>query len=356
MKEGETIVRLESKELLKELAKLQGESAAASDEILLLTTQHAKETRPDERAPTREAGRRSGHPPRQRRPADQAAQRPDRPDGREVAAGGDRHHPGEASDLHRPAGGGRPGGPDRKKSPQRDQGCGTSRSEVPDDDMEPILEAQDNLRKEVAAGKKEAGTRLPVYWVTATDPRAPLQGIRHPGRLEGRDGRGEAQRQADDRLRRPDPQGLSRRQPGLPPGGRGPRPDRVRPGPPRLRPAPRRDPGLLRDRPVPLAVHEREVETHRTRSRRPRIGGEWASGFGIADFRFSTDLRFSIRNCRSQISDSNFPLPDDSDPSTSKTIGRPTREPSRPLIRCRSPRSLRRGESSSNRSPRSIRR
>ena len=48
--------------------------------------------------------------------------------------------------------------------------------EVPDDDMGPVLEARSKLEKEIAAGRKPAGTALEAYFVTATDPEH-----RYPG-------------------------------------------------------------------------------------------------------------------------------------------------------------------------------
>ena len=48
--------------------------------------------------------------------------------------------------------------------------------EVPDDDMGPILRAQDKLEDEIKAGKKPAGTTLQAYFVTAIDPEH-----RYPG-------------------------------------------------------------------------------------------------------------------------------------------------------------------------------
>jgi multidrug efflux pump subunit AcrA (membrane-fusion protein) len=48
--------------------------------------------------------------------------------------------------------------------------------EVPDDDMGPILRAQNKLEKEVAEGKKTPGSALEAYFVTATDPEH-----RYPG-------------------------------------------------------------------------------------------------------------------------------------------------------------------------------
>jgi len=48
--------------------------------------------------------------------------------------------------------------------------------EVPDDDMGPILRAKEKLDREILEGKKKVGTRLPAYFVTATDPEH-----RYPG-------------------------------------------------------------------------------------------------------------------------------------------------------------------------------
>ena len=48
--------------------------------------------------------------------------------------------------------------------------------EVPDDDMGPILRAQDKLVTAIKEGKKPAGTTLSAYFVTATDPEH-----RYPG-------------------------------------------------------------------------------------------------------------------------------------------------------------------------------
>ncbi len=48
--------------------------------------------------------------------------------------------------------------------------------DVPDDDMGPILAAQSRLEKEIKAGKKPVGSRLSAYFVTATDPEHRYQG------------------------------------------------------------------------------------------------------------------------------------------------------------------------------------
>jgi multidrug efflux pump subunit AcrA (membrane-fusion protein) len=48
--------------------------------------------------------------------------------------------------------------------------------DVPDDDMGPILDAQEKLQAAVRAGKKPPGSVLPAYFVTATDPEH-----RYPG-------------------------------------------------------------------------------------------------------------------------------------------------------------------------------
>jgi len=48
--------------------------------------------------------------------------------------------------------------------------------EVPDDDMGPILAAQSRLEAEIAAGRKKAGTPLPAYFVTMTDPSHRYEG------------------------------------------------------------------------------------------------------------------------------------------------------------------------------------
>ncbi len=48
--------------------------------------------------------------------------------------------------------------------------------DVPDDDMGPILEAQNKLQKAIAAGAKPPGSTLEAYFVTATDPEH-----RYPG-------------------------------------------------------------------------------------------------------------------------------------------------------------------------------
>jgi hypothetical protein len=42
--------------------------------------------------------------------------------------------------------------------------------EVSDDDMGPVLAAQSRLEADIAAGRKPPGSRLPAYFVTATDP------------------------------------------------------------------------------------------------------------------------------------------------------------------------------------------
>ena len=49
--------------------------------------------------------------------------------------------------------------------------------EVPDDDMAPILMAQDRLSRDVKSGKKKAGSALSAYFVTATDPEHRYQGF-----------------------------------------------------------------------------------------------------------------------------------------------------------------------------------
>jgi hypothetical protein len=47
---------------------------------------------------------------------------------------------------------------------------------VPDDDMAPIREADQELRERIAAGQAEPGAMLPAYFVAATDPEH-----RYPG-------------------------------------------------------------------------------------------------------------------------------------------------------------------------------
>jgi phosphotransferase system IIA component len=50
--------------------------------------------------------------------------------------------------------------------------------DVPDDDMEPVLEAKSKLDGEIKAGLKPPGTMLSAYWVAATDPQH-----RYPGHV-----------------------------------------------------------------------------------------------------------------------------------------------------------------------------
>jgi hypothetical protein len=51
--------------------------------------------------------------------------------------------------------------------------------QVPDDDMGPILEARSRLEAQIKRGEKPPGTRLPGYFVTATDPEH-----KYPGYVE----------------------------------------------------------------------------------------------------------------------------------------------------------------------------
>jgi multidrug efflux pump subunit AcrA (membrane-fusion protein) len=48
--------------------------------------------------------------------------------------------------------------------------------EVPDDDMGPVLAAQSQLQADIASGRKKAGETLPAYFVTMTDPEHRYQG------------------------------------------------------------------------------------------------------------------------------------------------------------------------------------
>jgi multidrug efflux pump subunit AcrA (membrane-fusion protein) len=48
--------------------------------------------------------------------------------------------------------------------------------EVPDDDMGPVLAAQSQLQADIASGRKKAGDTLPAYFVTMTDPEHRYQG------------------------------------------------------------------------------------------------------------------------------------------------------------------------------------
>ena len=48
--------------------------------------------------------------------------------------------------------------------------------EVPDDDMGPILAAQSKLEADIKDGRKKAGTPLPAYFVTMTDPEHRYEG------------------------------------------------------------------------------------------------------------------------------------------------------------------------------------
>jgi hypothetical protein len=48
--------------------------------------------------------------------------------------------------------------------------------EVPDDDMGPILAAKNQLEEDIKAGRKKAGSTLPAYFVTMTDPEHRYQG------------------------------------------------------------------------------------------------------------------------------------------------------------------------------------
>jgi len=50
---------------------------------------------------------------------------------------------------------------------------------VPDSDMGPILDARSQLEKDIASGKKPAGSKLEAYFVTATDPEH-----RYPGYVQ----------------------------------------------------------------------------------------------------------------------------------------------------------------------------
>ena len=128
--------------------------------------------------------------------------------------------------------------------------------DVPDDDMGPILDAQSRLQKEIAAGTKPAGTALEAYFVTATDPEH-----RYPGFVRRIAAKAETVETKHvvkltvgftDKVR----DDFLAAEPDAPARLRGPRPGPVRRGPAGLRPAPRRGPRLLRDRPLPLAVHE----------------------------------------------------------------------------------------------------
>jgi len=48
--------------------------------------------------------------------------------------------------------------------------------EVPDDDMGPVLAAQSKLEADIKEGRKKVGTTLPAYFVTMTDPEHRYQG------------------------------------------------------------------------------------------------------------------------------------------------------------------------------------
>ena len=145
---------------------------------------------------------------------------------------------------------------------RRDDGDWILEVEVPDDDMGPILAAQSKLEEDIKAGRKKAGTTLPAYFVTMTDPEHRYDGYvvriapgaetmaeseQYKNRHIVKVTIGFTEAVRKDYLARNKIDGDAAR-------GRGSRPGRLRPDQPGVLLAPQADPGLLRIGPVPLAV------------------------------------------------------------------------------------------------------
>ena len=145
-------------------------------------------------------------------------------------------------------------GQELSRSP-RPTATGCSRSRCPTTTWGRSSPPRASSRRRSRPGKKKPGTTLSAYFVTTTDPEHRYHGYVVPDRLEGRDSSSSKHVVKvtvgfSDEVRKD----YLQRQPGAPARGRGPGAGRLRRGPPGLRPAPRRDPRLLRNRPVPLAV------------------------------------------------------------------------------------------------------
>lgn len=173
VKQGETLLQLESKELDKEKAKLVAEREEASKKLLFLNSQ-IKTAKPNEKnqifgemaqeeIKLKSADEQIGLIDEQLKalvvvsPQDGIVTNPYQVKkdlfGRPVEIG---------QELMEIAGTG---------------GDWVLEVQVPDDDMGPVLAAQSRLNREIAEGKKPPGSTLEAYFVTATDPEHRYHGV-----------------------------------------------------------------------------------------------------------------------------------------------------------------------------------
>jgi multidrug efflux pump subunit AcrA (membrane-fusion protein) len=172
VQQGEVVVRLESKELAKELLKLMADRDAAADECNLLEKQLAKETKPDEKTQIQgkmeEAFLKRESASKQIEIINEQIQLMD------IRA----PHTGVVTTWQaRREFQGRPVEIGQELVEiSGTEGDWELEVDVPDDDMEPILEARSKLQAAIAAGTKPSDSKLEAYFVTATDPEHRYQG------------------------------------------------------------------------------------------------------------------------------------------------------------------------------------
>jgi biotin carboxyl carrier protein len=176
VKKGDVVVRLDSKELEKELSKLIGEKAKAESSLRVLETQ-------DERSSNRQQEQDYNFQVKVQLAEAKATIR-SAAEQIEIV-----QEQIESMTIHAPVSGEITTWEVRKNLMGRPVEIGhellsigstggewTLEVEVPDDDMGPILEAQSKLNAEIAAGKKKPGTALSAYFVTMTDPEHRYKG------------------------------------------------------------------------------------------------------------------------------------------------------------------------------------
>jgi multidrug efflux pump subunit AcrA (membrane-fusion protein) len=169
---GDVLMRLVSDELNKDLIKLMADREAASQEINSLEMQFVKEGKPDERAQIKikqdeavvkrdSAGQQIEIINQQMKLMDVTSPH----DGIITTWQARRDFQGRPVEIGQ-----------ELIEVASTEGVWVLEVDVPDDDMEPILEARSKLKAAIAAGKKPADSRLEAYFVTATDPEH-----RYPG-------------------------------------------------------------------------------------------------------------------------------------------------------------------------------
>jgi multidrug efflux pump subunit AcrA (membrane-fusion protein) len=172
VKKGEVLMRLDSTELTKELVKLMADRDAAADEINNLEAQKVKETRPNEKAQLRmkqeEAIVKRDSAATQIELVNKQIKLMDvlsPHDGIITTWQARRDFQGRPVEIGQ-----------ELLEVASTGGVWALEVDVPDDDMEPILEARSKLKAQIAAGKVSPDKKLEAYFVTATDPEH-----RYPG-------------------------------------------------------------------------------------------------------------------------------------------------------------------------------